>query len=188
MAGEVTIAREGSVSSLNGEKNGGRTVPRLYDTSQDARYPASKSLGISTRDETAQKDKAILEGTLGQLSDGIWENSSGMEKYWRSMTFSQDERGDVQLRYDPLIRDRVPKWRRGHLEYDYRYKRSAYGDMNDREVRRFFASKIKAVYNTEKKDYPSTGKWSPDNNNELIYIGNGITVADAYSLYKRLKG
>ena len=34
-------------------------------------------MGISTRDATAEKDKSILESTMGQLSDGIWENSRG---------------------------------------------------------------------------------------------------------------
>ena len=188
MASEVTVAREGSVNGLNGVSNGGRSVPRLYDTSQNNRYPSKRSLGITTRDETSQKDKAVLEGMFGQLSDGIWENSSSMEKYWRSMTLSQDEKGNVELRFNPVISDRVPKWRRGHIEYDYKYKRSAYNDMNDRETRSFLASKIKSVFNTEKKDYPSLGKWSADNINRMDYIGGDVTVADAYSLYKRLKG
>lgn len=188
MAGEITVAREGSVSSLNGEKNGGRSVPRLYDTSQNERYPEKRSLGISTRDETAAKDKAVLDGVIGQLSDGIWENSPSMEKYWNGMTLSQDERGNVELRFNRLITERVPRWRRGHIEYDYKYKRSGYGDMDDRQTRAFLAGKIRSVINTERKDYPSLGKWSADNQNTSVYLGRDVTVADAYSLYKRLKG
>lgn len=187
MAGEVTTAKEGGVSSLNGEKNGGRNVPRLYDTSQNDRYPNKRSLGISTRDETAAKDKAVLEGMMGQLSDGIWENSGSMEKYWRGMALSQDEKGNVELRFNSVITDKVPKWRRGHIEYDYKYKQSAYSRMSDKETRSFLASKIKSVYNTEKKDYPSLGKWSADNTNRSDYFGGEVTVGDAYSLYKRLK-
>lgn len=186
MATEVTIARESGSNGLNGVSSG-RNVPRVYDTSQNNRYPAKRSLGLSTRDASAQKDKKILEGVLGQLSDGIWENTNSMEKYWRNMTFSQDEKGDVELRFNPLIADRVPKWRRGKVEYDYKYKQSGYGRMSDKETRNFLAGKIRSVYNTEKKDDPSVGKWSEDNTNRLTYIDDNITVADAYSLYKRLK-
>lgn len=188
MAGEVAIAREGGVNALNGEKSGGRSIPRLYDTSQNERYPSRRSLGLSTRDETAQKDKAVLEGMIGQLSDGIWENSRSMEKYWRGMTLSQDDTGNVELRFNPLITDKIPKWRRGHVEYDMRYSHSGYSHMTDKGVRDFLASKIKSVFNTEKKDYPTLGRWSADNNNRMDYLGGEVTVADAYNLYKRLKG
>lgn len=188
MAGEVTVAREGGVSALNGERSGGRSVPRLYDTSRNDRYPSRLSLGISTRDDTAEKDKAVLEGMLGQLSDGIWENSGAMEKYWRSMTLSQDDNGGVELRFNPVIEDRIPKWRRGHVEYETRYKRSGYSGMSGREARDFLAGKIRSVYNTEKKDSPGIGRWSADNATRMDYLGDGVTVADAYSLYKRLKG
>lgn len=185
---EVTIAREGGVRSLNGVSNGGRTVPRLYNTSQDERYPSRISLGISTREKTAQKDKAVLEGTLGQLSDGIWENSRGMEKYWRSMAFSQDEKGNVELRYKRVDYERVPKWRKGHIEYDTKPIFSGYDGMSEKKTRDFLAGKIKAVFNTEKKFRPSIGKWSADNTTGMDYLGPDVTVADAYSLYKRLKG
>lgn len=188
MAGEVSVAREGSVNSLNGEKNGGRNIPRLYESASSDRYPSKRSLGISTRDETAEKDKAVLEGMLGQLSDGLWENSRSMEKYWRGMTFSQDEKGNVELRFNTLIRDRVPKWRRGRIEYDTKYTQSGYSHLTDKGVRDFLAGRIKSVYNAEKRDYPSLGRWSADNDNPSDYFGRNVTVADAYSLYKRLKG
>lgn len=115
MAGEVTIAREGGVSSLNGEKNGGRNIPRLYSQADTEKYPRGQSLGISTRDASAEKDKTILESVLGQMSDGIWENSRQMEKFWRGMTFSQDERGNVEMRHAYSYNDPIDRWVRGQV-------------------------------------------------------------------------
>lgn len=191
MAKEATIAREGSVSGLNGVSNGGRSVPRLYDTSDNERYPITKSLGISTRDETAEKDRAVLESVIGQLSDGMWENSPAMEKYWRGMKLSQDERGNVELRHASSYDVRVDRWlggRNGRM-YSWREgKSSGFNGMGSKEVREFFAKKIKQIADRERKDYPSVGKWSATNNSPLDYFHSGVTVADAYSLYKRLKG
>lgn len=190
MAAEVYTARESGVSSLNGEKVGGRTVPRLYSTERNEDYPQSLKLGISTRESTAEVDKTILESTMGQLSDGIWENSRQMEKYWSGARFSQDEKGNVELRYKRVSSERIPKWRRGHIEYDMKIKYSGYDGMSERNARDFVAGKIKAVFNTEKKDRPSIGKWSEDNRTVMDYLGHGanpVTVADAYNLYKRLK-
>ena len=189
MASEVYNAREASASALN-STGGGRSVPRLYDTSRNERYPKSISLGISTRDETAQKDKDILDSVLGQLSDGMWENSRAMEKYWRGMTISQDEKGGVELRYASSYSDKKSKWlggRNGRVYTWDEYKPSGYNGMNSRDVRDFFAKKIKQIVNAERKYYPQTGKWSADNHNKLDFMHNGVTVADAYSLYKRLK-
>ena len=56
--------------------------------------------------------------------------------------------------------------------------------MSSKETREFLARKLKAVVSAEMKDMPATGKWSADNHNQLAYLDG--TVADAYSLYKRL--
>ena len=135
MAGEITVAREGGVSGLNGEKSGGRSVPRLYSTEKNLEYPEALKMGISTRDATAKVDKAILESTMGQLSDGIWENSRQMEKYWFGATFSQDDKGNVELRYKRVSFERIPKWRRGSMTYDTKIKYSGYDGMSERNMR-----------------------------------------------------
>lgn len=188
MAQEVSVAREGSVDAVNGVNGGGRSVPRLYDTSRNEDYPIAKSLGISTRDETAQKDKDILDSVLGQMSDGMWENSRAMEKYWRGMTISQDDKGNVELRHASSYRETIDRFVRGRLERIPRYNSSGFNGMGAREVRDFLAKKIKQIVDAERKEYPSVGKWSSNNNNTLDYMHKGVTVADAYSLYKRLKG
>ena len=198
MAQEITVAREGGVESLNGVSSGGRQTPRLYGTADTERYPKSVSLGISTRDGSARKDKAILESVQGQLSDGMWENSRGMEKYWHSMDFSQNDKGGVELRYANFYKERKygytsprnyygARGMGGSFSYDVT-KASGFIGKSDREIRNWLAGKIKAIVDQERKDYPSTGKWNATNQSELQYMRDGVTVADAYSLYKRLKG
>lgn len=59
--------------------------------------------------------------------------------------------------------------------------------MSEKQVREFFAKKIKQIYNQERKYY-SLGKWSADNRSEMRFMHDGVSVADAYSLYKRLMG
>lgn len=191
MAGEVSVARESSVDAVNGVNGGGRTVPRLYDVSNDERYPHSIHIGLRTSDETAEKDKAILESVIGQMSDGMWENSRQMEKYWRGMTFSQDKDGQVTLRHVSSYNERVQRWIGGRNGSVYSWdeaKPSGYNRMGSREAREFLAKKIKQIVDAERKENPSVGKWRADNNNALDYMHKGVTVADAYSLYKRLKG
>lgn len=187
MASEIVSARERSVDSINAT-GGSRQAPRLYGYPDTERYPVTVRLGISTRDETAQKDKSILDSVIGQMSDGMWENSRQMEKYWRGMTISQDNSGNVELRHSTSYDETKYGWGRNG-SYSYRVsQRSGYNGMSGSEVRAFLAKKIKQIVDRERKDDASTGKWSATNQTELQYMNGGVTVADAYSLYKRLRG
>ena len=181
-------AREATANAQN-LAGGGRQVPRIYK--ETSNYERKLDLGISTRDETAQKDKAVLDSVMGQLSDGMWENSRAMEKYWHSVEFGQNESGGVELRFDGSYRERIPKTVKVGGKWttinQYNHKWSGYGGMDSAAARDFFAKKIKQVFNEERKSDPSIGKWSADNNTKMEFMHNGVTVADAYSLWKRLK-
>ena len=48
---------------------------------------------IDTGIEVNQKNKNIMDSIVGQMSDGIWEESRYMEKYWKSINF--DYSGDT---------------------------------------------------------------------------------------------
>ena len=151
-----------------------------------------KPLGISVNDSTAEKDRDILDGVMGQLSDGIWENSRAMEKYWRTMEFAQDDAGNVVLRTVPDYTERRYRYSRGE-SYSYPvYNGSGIHGRTTAEAKNWIADKIRAVARTEMKDEPAIGKWSADNRTVLEYLTRNanrpITVADAYSLYRRLKG
>lgn len=32
-----------------------------------------------------EKTKEVLDSVIGQMSDGIWENSSSMERFWKTL-------------------------------------------------------------------------------------------------------
>ena len=182
----------GTRATGSGSASASRTVataPKLYSAPSE-KFTRSVSLGLSTSDATAAIDHTILEGVAGQLSDGIWENSTGMEKFWKSMEFAQDAKGDVALRTSTLYRDYIYKWdnRMGKSIRIPRNKVSGFADMTDKSVRSWLAGKIRSVFNHEKKEWNGNiGEWSSSNTNKMDYL-DGVRVSDAYSLYKRLKG
>ena len=51
---------------------------------------------ITTHIKSTEKRLDILGSVMGQMSDGIWENTRSMEKYWKN-----------------LISTSGPIWRRG---------------------------------------------------------------------------
>ena len=56
-------------------------IKEAEDTRKERKIP------IGLKDE---KTKDILNAVVGQLSDGIWENSPGMERYWRFASGGDD--------------------------------------------------------------------------------------------------
>lgn len=119
-------------------------------------------LGNDTRAE-------VILSVLGQLSDGIWENSNGMGKYWE---YADVEGTDLQVDDD--------SWRSG-----FRGKTEA-------DVRNWFANKAKQVVKIWAEDYgkdPNT-VWKRDNHDEVAYMGHHrlpIKVRDVYECYDFLK-
>lgn len=159
-------------------------------------------LGISVNDESAEKDRDILDSVLGQLSDGIWENSRGMEKYWRTMSFNQDEQGNVILTVHSQYRVMEPKRYRDSLSgpgysgyrtiMTPRLKWGGLAQYTEKGQKDWVASKIKQVVEQERKDSNGNlGRWTADNTNISSYLTRGsnnpITVGDAYRLYQKLK-
>ena len=98
----------------------------------------------------------ILDSVLGQMSDGIWENSN-IYGYWVSVEISDN---------NDII---VSKSR--YVEFCNSYYKNGFYDKSDSEVKKYFANKIKTVVNVEQKDYPKRNlRWSNTNNTPLIYI------------------
>lgn len=104
----------------------------------------------------------ILDGVLGQMSDGIWENTKAMEKYWKSLRYGVNEQGYIYLE----DRNRVTE-----------------------DVADFFANKIKQVVKIDNDDNGGL-EWKRDNPRLTNYIryGKQITVGECYKLYDLLKG
>lgn len=131
----------------------------------------------------------VLKSTLGQLSDGLWENSRKAERYW---PFADAEMIDGNV---CLV---ISK------EYNKRYGtgRDAWGytngfrldlAMDPASIKKYFANKVRAVVRQEAKDYPDAGiKCTAKCEAALDYMSdydnydNKIRACDAYKVYKAL--
>lgn len=145
-----------------------------------------------------KKSADVLHSVMGQLSDGIWENSTGMESYWRDCNIVTDDGGKTY--FD------INRFATSHLSRD-RWRpqgtRNKYIEMNNDKIRNFWADKVRTVVSTEASDakkykgiqYGSDYSWRPDNNTELAYMHSydegdkrtPVTVGDAYKVWAALK-
>lgn len=131
--------------------------------------------GFSASDKKA---KEILDSVIGQLSDGIWENSPGMGKYWQNI--------DIITEGDDIVISVKDSY--GSPYYELRDEERA------EKISNFFANKIKQIIKIEKEDdYTSDAKnleWKRDCEAVTEYMGydEKITVKDCYRVYDKLKG
>jgi hypothetical protein len=118
---------------------------------------------IKTGIKANPKFMEILNGVIGQMSDGIWENTRSMEKYWKSLHVNTDNSGMIEI--------------------DDRY----YVCANPAD---FMANKIKQIIKIEIDDGNNRLDWSRTCSAVPQYItyGSSITVGDCYELYELLKG
>ena len=103
----------------------------------------------------------ILDAVIGQMSDGIWENTRSMEKYWKSLDFGVDANGYIWLEDRNGVTTDV---------YD------------------FFANKIKKIIQVEIEDGNTALVWSRTCASVPHYFHGKVTVGDCYEMYELLKG
>ena len=121
--------------------------------------------------KTGLSDKSaidVLNSVCGQLSDGIWENSPGMEKYWRYFTVDN-----------------------GNILVDTQNWSSGFHNKSEEQIRKWLAGKVKQIVKTEMEDWGDVGAWDRGNDTHLRYMGygnNAPTVKDAYRVYDKLMG
>lgn len=133
--------------------------------------------GYTVKDDKAMR---ILNSVIGQLSDGIWENSTAMEKYWMTTGIWHDgddliiETGDFGKSYEVI---------------DGNCVKNGFGIYSDAEVLCWFATKIYQIAKEEVKDTYSAmpKKWYKNDDTELIYFGNGIFMKDAMEVRDSLR-
>lgn len=118
-------------------------------------------MGINTGIKANDKFLNILSSVIGQMSDGIWENTRSMEKYWKSLDYRTDASGYI------IIEDR-------HY---------VCADPVD-----FFANKIKQIIKIEIDDGNSKMHWDRNCAAVPSYMHGVVTVGDCYQLYEMLKG
>ena len=130
--------------------------------------------GLSASDKKA---KEILNSVVGQMSDGIWENSPGYSRYWKNIDIGEED-GEIVI-YGGISY--------GSPFLDYR---SSTGVKDDSAVRKFMAHKIKQIVKIEADDGNSDIVWKRDCETPLSYMGydETITVRDCYRVYDKLLG
>lgn len=150
---------------------------------------------IKTNLEATNKNYEILRNVIGQMSDGIWENSPRAEGYWRFVTIEKSDDNKIVIAVSTIY----------IISYSDIYGKNYHGnrcvinrfaDMTDDKIKAYFANKIRQIVKKEefylKELYDETLKdlsWGKDNQAECSYMGyeETITVADAYAAYKNLK-
>ncbi len=124
----------------------------------------------------------ILEAVSGQMSDGLWENSRGYDKYWTNFRVKRLDDNSIVF---VLNAD-------SYTRYCDRYLENPFWRMKDAEFLAWYASKLKTVIRAEAKDNNWTKGWWKRTNttNKSIYLNYklDITVADIYCVYDELLG
>jgi len=116
-------------------------------------------------------NKEILNSIIGQLSDGKWENSPAMNKYWENAEIDKAVDGELVILVDTEC------------------YRSGFRGMTSAEVMNKFAGWLKAIVQDELLG--PCAEWNRLCTLELDYLGSAlcpVTVADAYKAYDALKG
>ena len=115
--------------------------------------------------------KSILEDLEGQLSDGKWENTPAMEKYWLNMDFA-DNNGEIVLRT-----------RKGGTTWQGKYVYNPFLGVDAMWVRTWLAKHLKILA----QDEVGSEGWKRDNEQPLSSFSDGTTVAMVYAVYDILK-
>lgn len=144
--------------------------------------PTRESLRRSLKEEEERYKRQVtfdacppgmLGSIIGQMSDGIWENTPSMNGYW--MFANELSPGVLGLSTD---------W---YGNRSYGNTSNPYREMSDDEVRRYYANKAKYIAQLWMNDNNINPyrNWRPDNEEECDYFHDGITVADAYEFFTR---
>ena len=108
------------------------------------------------------KAKDVLDSVMGQLSDGIWENSPGMNKYW--------EHADIDFIGNEI-----------NIVVDNSWG-SGFRGKSPEEIKKWFAKKVKQIIKEEGL------AWKRDNEESAEYMHGDVKVRDAYRVYDKLLG
>ena len=117
----------------------------------------------------------VCASVIGQLSDGIWENSPAMEKYWQNLYVTKNPDGKILIEVNADAYANT--WRKTLNNPFY--------NLDDVQIKYWFADKIKQIVKIEQKDSGQKNFWKRDCTRELDYMN--ATVRDAYYAYDVLK-
>ena len=124
----------------------------------------------------------ILDSVSGQLSDGMWENSRGYDKYWTNFRVVRLDDNRVVFRVN----------KDSYTRYCGRYLDNPFARMSDTEFLAWYAGKLKAVIVCEAKDHNwKKGWWKRDNTTNTscyLFFFNDTAAAEIYTVYDELLG
>jgi len=128
-----------------------------------------------------QRAFVVLDALHGQLSDGIWENSRGYDKYWTNFDVkrAEDDRVYFEVSSEPT------RW------YGSKTLENPFASMDGASFLKWVAGKLKAAIRTEAKDARWPDKWwTRTSSLRSGYLGSDldVTVADVYEIYDELLG
>jgi hypothetical protein len=128
----------------------------------------------------------VLGSVLGQMSDGMWENSGRMDKYWRFIDVKQAVNGNVYLE----VSGEKSKMDGANSRGLCKWIQNGFYDMSNEEILQFFAAKIKYIMCEELKDANVANGWR--RNYEAFHTAylnykEDISVAEVYCIYDILK-
>lgn len=124
----------------------------------------------------------ILRAVSGQLSDGMWENSRGYEKYWTNFDVERADDGETVFVIN------TDNW----SHFGSRSYPNPFAAMSDTDFKAWYAGKLKAVLVQEFRDEGMpTRQWKRDNvdfKTGYLNYNLEITAADVYCVYDQLLG
>lgn len=125
--------------------------------------------------------KEVLSSVIGQWSDGAYENSPRMEKYWQFSNVKTEPDGHVYIEID------AESYR--HTTWNNKWLNNGFYKMSDKQVLEFFAGYVKRIMQLELRDEKVQHGWKRDNTEfETAYLAydEKISVAHVYAIYDRL--
>ena len=113
-------------------------------------------------DLESSNNARVLSAVVGQMSDGMWENSSRVEAYWKNISI------------DGLT-----------MKVNTDSYNSGFKGMSEQKIKDYFAKKIKAVVQEEVGN--NKEGWKRENIEPSQYMHH-IPVSICYQCYDWLKG
>ena len=134
---------------------------------------------IQTGTKADPKYLDMYKAVIGQMSDGIWENSGRMDGYWRYVSIDTDTDGNIVIEVD----DTDGEWYRTWNHHWY-FRKNKFYNMKDIDVLNFFIEKIAYICNLEMRD-----RGTKDLNQRAYYLdyNSGLTFNDAKAYVKHMR-
>ncbi len=153
-----------------------------YADEKARRYKLIKTEAVSNDGEytlvstglSDAKAEDVLNSVIGQMSDGIWENTSQMDRYWKNLEIVKKD-GELYIQANT---DSYSSGFKGYTED---------------EIRKFVANKVKQIAKMYIEDYKGSAKdlaWDRNCTVKCDYLDyhSGATIQDAYRVYDKLLG